>query len=36
MLDRVLGRQPGDRPPVTLDADELRPGGEDVWKALRF
>jgi hypothetical protein len=35
MLDRVLGRQPSERP-MSIDADALRPGGEDVWKALRF
>jgi hypothetical protein len=35
LLDRVLSREPGDRP-VTFTADEFRPGGEDVWKSLRF
>jgi hypothetical protein len=35
LLDRVLGREPGDRP-LTFAADDFRPGGEDVWKSLRF
>jgi len=34
-LDRVLGREPGERP-VDLDADALRDRGDDVWKSLRF
>ncbi len=37
MLDRVLRREPGERPlPVVLDPDSLVDRGEDVWKALRF
>jgi hypothetical protein len=35
LLDRVLGREPGDRP-VSIAADEFRSGGEDIWKSLRF
>jgi len=35
LLDRVLGREPGDRP-VTLAADAFKPAGEDVWKSFRF
>jgi hypothetical protein len=35
MLDRVLGREPSDRP-MSINADDLRPGTEDVWKSLRF
>ena len=34
-LDRVLGREPGERP-GGLDADALRDRGDDVWKSLRF
>jgi hypothetical protein len=34
-LDRVLGREPGERP-VHIDAEALREQGEDVWKSLRF
>ena len=34
-LDRVLGREPGERP-VALDPSELRDPGEDVWRSLRF
>jgi hypothetical protein len=37
MLDRVLGREPGERPlPVELDPDSFVDRGDDVWKALRF
>ena len=37
LLDRVLGREPGERElPEVLDADALRDHGEDVWKSLRF
>ena len=35
-LDRVLGREPGERPVDHLDADALRDRGDDVWKSLRF
>ena len=35
LLDRVLGRELGDRP-VSIAADEFRSGGEDIWKSLRF
>jgi hypothetical protein len=35
LLDRVLGRERGERP-VDLDAEALRERGEDVWKALRY
>jgi hypothetical protein len=34
-LDRMLGREPGDRP-VHVDAGVLRPTGEDVGQAFRF
>ena len=34
-LDRVLGREPGERP-TSFDADVLKERGEDVWKSLRF
>lgn len=36
MLDRVLGREPGERPEIAIDASVLRDGGEDVAKAFRF
>jgi hypothetical protein len=37
MLDRVLGREPGEHPlPAELDADSFVDRGDDVWKALRF
>jgi hypothetical protein len=37
LLDRVLRREPGERPlPVVLDTDALVDRGDDVWKALRF
>ena len=36
LLDRALGREPGERP-ITVDADDLHTEGrEDVWKSLRF
>jgi hypothetical protein len=35
MLDRVLGREPGEKP-IAIDASELTPQAEDVWKSLRF
>ena len=36
MLDRILGREPGERPPIELDPDSLVDRGDDVWKSLRF
>lgn len=37
MLDRVLRREPGERPlPVEFDPDSLVDRGDDVWKSLRF
>lgn len=37
MLDRVLGREPGERPlPIDLDPGSLVDRGDDVWKSLRF
>ena len=37
MLDRILGREQGERPlPVELDPDSLVDRGDDVWKSLRF
>ena len=37
MLDRVLGREPGEhRSPIDLDPDAFVDRGDDVWKALRF
>jgi hypothetical protein len=36
LLDRVLGREPGDRPREEILTEDLRPPGEDVWKSLRF
>jgi hypothetical protein len=34
-LDRVLGREPGDRP-VHVDSGVFKPTGEDVGQAFRF
>ncbi len=34
LLDRALGREPGEREPIA--AERLRDPAEDVWKALRF
>jgi hypothetical protein len=34
-LDRVLGREPGDRP-AHLDSGVFKPTGEDVGQAFRF
>jgi hypothetical protein len=34
-LDRVLGREPGERP-IDLDPASLVDRGDDVWKSLRF
>jgi hypothetical protein len=36
LLDRVLGREPRQRPDVAIDPSVLRDAGEDVAKALRF
>jgi hypothetical protein len=37
LLDRVLGREPGDQPlPVDLDAAAFSDRGDDIWKSLRF
>ena len=36
ILDRVLGREPGDRPRAEILVADLRPPHEDVWKSLRF
>ncbi|CAN5786260.1 hypothetical protein BH18ACT17_BH18ACT17_09830 [soil metagenome] len=37
MLDRVLRREPGERPlPIEVDPDSLVDRGDDVWKSLRF
>jgi len=37
LLDRVLRREPGERPlPVDLDPDAVVDRGDDVWKSLRF
>ena len=37
VLDRVLGREPGEHPlPIALDPDALVDRGDDVWKSLRF
>ena len=37
LVDRVLGREPGDQPlPVDLDPDAFTDHGDDVWKSLRF
>ncbi len=35
LLDRVLGREPGDRP-VHVDGGVFKPTGEDVGRAFRF
>jgi hypothetical protein len=32
----VLGREPGERPEIMIDASVLRDAGEDVAKAFRF
>lgn len=34
-MDRVLGREPGDRP-IDVDTGVFRPTGEDVAQAFRF
>jgi hypothetical protein len=34
-LDRVLGREPGDRP-THMDSEVFKPTGEDVGQAFRF
>ena len=34
LLDRVLGREPGERPREVISAD-LQPQHEDGWKSLR-
>jgi hypothetical protein len=34
-LDRVLGREPGERP-MSISAEDLRPGTEDVYKSFRY
>jgi hypothetical protein len=37
VLDRVLRREPGERPlPVELEPDAFVDRGDDVWKSLRF
>jgi hypothetical protein len=37
VLDRVLRREPGERPlPVELDPEAFVDRGDDVWKSLRF
>jgi len=37
LLDRVLRREPGERPlPLDLDPDTAVDRGDDVWKSLRF
>ncbi|HET9311650.1 MAG TPA: hypothetical protein VFP41_10585 [Actinomycetota bacterium] len=37
LLDRVLRREPGERPlPVELDPDAAVDRGDDIWKSLRF
>ena len=36
LLDRALGREPRERRPVEILAEDLRSPHEDVWKALRF
>lgn len=35
LLDRALGREPGERP-LEILAEDLRSPHEDVWRALRF
>ncbi|MGZ5129128.1 MAG: hypothetical protein ACXWZU_05545 [Actinomycetota bacterium] len=37
VLDRVLRREPGERPlSVDLDGEAFVDRGDDVWKSLRF
>jgi hypothetical protein len=37
LLDRVLRREPGERPlQVEVDPDSVVDRGDDVWKSLRF
>ena len=37
LLDRVLRREPGERPlSIELDPDAVVDRGDDVWKSLRF
>jgi hypothetical protein len=37
LLDRVLRREPGERPlPVQVDPESIVNRGDDVWKSLRF
>ncbi|HWC71466.1 MAG TPA: hypothetical protein VG993_09920 [Actinomycetota bacterium] len=37
LLDRVLRREPGERPlPIDVDPDSIVDRGDDVWKSLRF
>ncbi len=36
ILDKVLGREPGERPEAISADMVLKDTGEDVWKSLRF
>jgi hypothetical protein len=37
LLDRVLRREPGERPlPIEADLDGVVDRGDDIWKSLRF
>ena len=37
LLDRVLRREPGERPlPIVIDPGSVVDRGDDVWKSLRF
>jgi hypothetical protein len=36
LLDRVLGREPGERDPGTIDPAALRITGEDVLGSFRY
>lgn len=36
LLDQVLGREPGERSPVDLEADAFIDRGDDAWGSLRY
>lgn len=36
LIDRLLGRDPGDRPREEILTADLQPPLEDAWKSLRF
>jgi hypothetical protein len=37
LLDRVLRREPGERPlPLEIEPESAVDRGDDVWKSLRF